>query len=120
MLWEEVKRSHVPIRAAAIEARRLVLIGVGEVTDPYHAIKGGFVLTQGVGTVNGIWDAIIVDLHHAEIVGALGVSWTASRDDVGRIEKADLHPEPVDCVADDADWNLTLGSAQHVVNDVNN
>ncbi|MNC71982.1 hypothetical protein D3C75_1229760 [compost metagenome] len=68
MLWEEVKRSHVPIRAAAIEARRLVLIGVGEVTDSYHAIKGGFVLTQGMGAVNGIRNAIIVDLHHAEIV----------------------------------------------------
>ncbi|MNT51826.1 hypothetical protein D3C72_1888120 [compost metagenome] len=73
-----------------------------------------------MGTVNGVRDLFIVDFQHAKLVGALGVSWSASRDDVGRIEKADLHPEPVDCVADDADWNLTLGSAQHVVNDVNN
>ena len=73
-----------------------------------------------MGTVNGVRDLFIVELQHAKIVGALGVSWSASRYDVGRIENADFHPEPLDGVADDADWNLAFGRAQHIVNDVNN
>lgn len=73
-----------------------------------------------MGTVNGVRDLFIVHLQHAKLVGALGVSWSASRDDVGRTENADFHPEPIHCVADDADRNMALGRAQHVVNDVHN
>lgn len=68
MPTQKVERSHVAIGAATIKAGRLFLIGVGEVTDPNHAIEGGFVLPQGVGTVNGVRDVIIVELHHGEFV----------------------------------------------------